>query len=154
MRLNLEISSYTKVRAAFNSFFAVWRNIIVEQARFNTQELALEESVDTFIQNHIFTLQPRIVNTAHSKTCSFTSSPVHRLSSKSKQTSCLQNNQKYWQLRQDPVYLPQLWYYNQSRRHRRRMKKRLLLARMACLYASSATPLPILGKQRPLRCYR
>lgn len=43
VRSNLEISSYMEVRAAFNSFFAVRRNTIVEQA--------LEESVDTFIQN-------------------------------------------------------------------------------------------------------
>lgn len=43
MHSNLEISSYTEVRAAFNSFFAAWRNTIVEQV--------LEESIDTFIQN-------------------------------------------------------------------------------------------------------
>ena len=43
--------TYTEVRAEFNSFFAAWSNTIVEQARLNTREQALEESVDTFIQN-------------------------------------------------------------------------------------------------------
>ena len=40
-----------EVRAAFNSFFAEWRNAIVEQVRLNTREQALEESVDTYIQS-------------------------------------------------------------------------------------------------------
>ena len=51
VRANQESSSFTEVRAAFNSFFAAWRNTIVEQARLNTRKQALEESVDTFIQN-------------------------------------------------------------------------------------------------------
>ena len=47
---NKESSSYEEVNAAFNSYYAARRNIIVERARFSRHKQHPGEPIETFIQ--------------------------------------------------------------------------------------------------------
>ena len=49
--INEESSSYDEVKAAFNSYYAARRNIIVERARSNRRKQHPGEPIETFIQD-------------------------------------------------------------------------------------------------------